>query len=234
MYTIAYHENRRIVRSFGWCLLSLCLFWVCGCADTSLYTINIRYEPTKVPPAADTAMQKRVLTVTTFQDARTIDDPLKVGYVLRPDGRKIFILPENKKAAEAVTDAARDYFYKAGYSVSGERPDWNLQEGTIGPTWGNVAIGGTINKMEIICDDSKPLSPVRTYSAVVNLGVTVADVAGKRILYKTSVEGNASLKDVSFSVDKLQNQLNTVLADVLERLLTGSEFRKQLQGPAAK
>ena len=234
MHTSSSSSYRRICRSFVWCLLSVGLFLVSGCADTALYTINIRYEQTKVPPAAEAAMKKRILTIATFQDKRTIDDPLKVGYVLRPDGRKIFILPENKKTVEAVTDAARDYFYKAGYSVSGEKPEWDLQEGTINPAWGDVVLGGVINKMEIVCDDSKPLSPVRTYSAVVNLGVTIADVAGKRILYKTSVESNASFKDVSFSIDKLQSQLNSVLSDVLERLFTGSEFLKQLQSAATK
>lgn len=234
MHTPSFSNHRRICRLFFLCLLSLGLFLISGCADTALYTINIKYEQTKVPPAADAAMKKKVLTVTTFQDGRTIDDPVKVGYVLRPDGRKIFILPENKKTAESVTDAVRDYFYKAGYSVSGDQPAWNLEEGTVNPAWGDVVLGGVINKLEIVCDDSKALSPVRTYSAVVNLGVTIADVKEKRILYKTSVEGNASLKDVSVSVDKLQSQLNTALADVLERLFAGSDFRKQLQSVATK
>jgi uncharacterized lipoprotein YajG len=215
-----------------WFILILTLLVFSGCAP-ALYTINIRYEPTKPNPAADAAVKKRTLTVANFNDARIIDDQRKVGYVLRPDGRKIFILPDRVKATEAVAGGVRDYLYKYGYSLSGIRPEWNLQEETIDKSWGHVVIGGVINKLEIICDDSQTLSPVKTYSAVVNLGIVFADVAAKKIVYKTSVEGSASLTDVSFSINKLEDQLNSVLSDVIEKIFAGAEFQQQLKKAAA-
>jgi hypothetical protein len=226
--------EKRTSRSFLWLFLFLFLLIVSGCGKTALYTINIRYEPTKAVPAADPGMIKRIWTVANFVDARTVDDPLKIGYVLRPEGRKIFILPDKVKAPEAVAAGVRDYLYKAGYSLSGVRPEWNLQDGTINGDWGDILIGGAINKLEIICDDSQPLSPVQTYSAVVNLGIVLADVAARKVVYKTSVEGSASLKDVSFSVDKLEKQLNGALSEVIERLFTGAEFQEQLKKATAK
>ncbi len=232
MMKICFGYNHLRGKTFLLLFLPLCLLMVSGCANTALYSINIRYEPTQALAKADAAVKTRILTVANFNDVRVIDDRLKVGYVLRPDGRKIYVLPDKIKASEAVTAGVRDYLYRAGYSVSGVRPDWNLQEGAIGKDWGDIVIGGAINKLEIVCDDSQSLSPVRTYSAVVNLGITLADSTGKRILYKTSVEGSASLKDVSFSIDKLENQLNGVLSEVIEKLFAGKEFLQQLQKTA--
>ena len=216
-----------------WLVLSVCLLVLSACAPT-LYTVNIRYEPTKPNPAADSVMKKQIITVANFNDVRIIDDQRKVGYVLRPDGRRIFILPDKVKAAEAVAAGVRDYLYKYGYSVSGMRPEWNLQEGTIDSTWGHIVIGGSINKLEIVCDDSQTLSPVKNYATVINLGITFAEITGKKIVYKTSVEGSASLTDVSVSVDNLEKQINSVLSDVIEKIFSGAEFRQQLQKVAAK
>ena len=214
-------------------LLPAILLLTVGCAP-SLYHIDVRYVPTKRLPQADAAVKKETLTVANFRDLRTIDDPLKVGYVLKPQGKKIYILPSQTKIPDAVTAGVREYFHQAGYSVSGVKPEWDLREETIDPAWGNLLVGGVINKLEVVCDDSEPLSPVKTYSAVVNLGITFADVARKRIVYRTSVEGSASLKDVSFSVEKLEGQLNGALADVIERLLAGAQFREELKKAAAR
>ncbi|MDD5169376.1 MAG: hypothetical protein PHN75_11205 [Syntrophales bacterium] len=197
------------------------------------YTIDIRYEPTKPVPSADAVVKKRVLTVANFIDVRQIDDTRKVGYVLRPNGRRVLVFPDKVMASAAVAVGVRDYFYKGGYTVSGVRPDWDLKETTIGSGWGDIVIGGSVNKLEIVCDDSQPLSPVRTYSAIVNLGVTVADATGKKILYKTSAEGSSSLQDVSFSIDKLQGQLNGVLSDVIEKLFSGKEMQELLKKVSA-
>jgi hypothetical protein len=205
-----------------------------GCANTPLYTIDIRFTSTKALAAPDAAVKKKVLTVANFVDKRTIDDPRKLGYVLMPDGRKIFVLPKTVMAREAVAKGVRDYLYKAGYSVSGVRPDWDLRDETIGADWGDIVIGGTINKLEIICDDSQTLSPVKKYSTTINLGFTVANGVAKKTVYKTSVEGSASLADVSTTAEKLESQLNGVLADVIEKLFAGSEFQQQLKKAATK
>jgi hypothetical protein len=229
--------NSRCGRFIGGSLLSfllpLLLLMVSGCAQTPLYTINIRYEPTKPPPQAEGIVKKQILTVAEFNDVRDIDDHLKIGYVLKSGGKKIHVLPDKAKASEAVATGVRDYFHQAGYTVSGIQPAWDLQGKSIGRDWGNLVIGGTIHKLEIICDDSEPLSPVKTYSATVNLGVSFADTAAKRILYKTSVEGSASLKDVTFSPEKLQKQLNNVLSDVIEKLFTGQQFLQQMKKASA-
>ena len=97
-----------------------------------------------------------------------------------------------------------------------------------------MVVGGDINKLQIICDDSQPLSPVRNYTAVVNLGIVVADAKTKKIVYRDIGGRDVQLKDVASSVDKLQSQLNGALTDVIDRLLTGGEFRDQLKKIVAK
>ncbi|MDQ5986035.1 MAG: hypothetical protein CSYNP_01753 [Syntrophus sp. SKADARSKE-3] len=238
MNRVSLSVNRRQFQCLILFSLLFGLLALTGCANTPLYTIDIRYTPTKVPAAPDAAVKKKVFTVANFIDSRTIDDPRKLGYVLMPDGQKVFVLPKTVMAKEAVAAGMRDYLYKAGYSVSGVRPNWDLRDETIGANWGDIVIGGTINKLEIICDDSQTLSPVKKYSAIINLGFTLADGAAKKTVYKTSVEGSASLTDVSTSTEKLagqlESQLNGVLSDVIEKFFTGSEFQQQLKKVTAK
>lgn len=213
--------------------LLLLLAVLAGCSRTSPYIIDIRYESTKTPVPADVAMKNRIMAVANFNDVRKIDDTKKVGYVLKPDGKQVLVFPDKVIAADAVTVGVRDFFYRSGYTVAGPHPAWDLKEATIGDGWGDVVIGGDINKLQVVCDDSQTLSPVRTYTAVVNLEIVVANGKTKKILYKTSAEGSSSLKDVSSSVDKLQSQLNGALTDVIERLFTSGEFRDELKKIAA-
>ena len=56
---------------------------------TALYSVNMRYEPTKVIRPALTDGRKYTLTVASFIDKRKMEDTLLIGRVIKSDGAAI-------------------------------------------------------------------------------------------------------------------------------------------------
>ncbi len=199
-----------------WGLVVGLFLW--GCVTPEIYHVAIRYEPGNPPAKVSPDVQKRLIVVTMFLDRRDIDDPVKIGQVLRPGGKKVHVLPEHMLPCESVTESVTDFFRRLSCSVAGNHPSWDLQEATIDPSWGDIIIGGTIEQMEIICDDSSYFSPVKEFKARVRLAVTIADGKDKRILYRTQAEATNTLRDISFSQEKMEKQINSALSEVIEKL----------------
>jgi hypothetical protein len=105
-------------------------------------------------------------------------------------------------------------------------PVWDLKEKTISKDWGRILIGGNIDELEIICEKS---FPTKTYQAKIKLTFAFANVPDKRIFYRASVENNNSLKNVSFSEELLEQQINTVLSDALEKMFNDPKIKKTIE-----
>ena len=65
-----------------------------------------------------------------------MEDTLLIGRVIKSDGATIPILPQYVKPPDAITSALRELLFKSGYTVSPDRPTWDLNEATIRPEWG--------------------------------------------------------------------------------------------------
>ncbi len=204
----------------------LCLLWASiGCAP-SLYSIQMRYQPSKTIPAALTDGRKYSLTVSSFIDRRKIDDTLLIGRVLKPDGRSIPVLPKTLRATDAVAGALRELLGQAGYAVSPERPAWNLEEPAILPEWGTLLVGGAIEDLDVTCLDTFPR---KRYSAKVRVTLIFADVQQKRIFYRITSESTSSLDHILFSEEKLEEQINGVLSDAMEKAIEGPETVRRIR-----
>ena len=179
----------------------------------ALYHVNLKYEPSDKFLKLEKAGPDFLITVAMFNDIRKVDDRQVLGRVTTVEGDLIPIFPRYNKVSEAVTTSIRDYLFKSGYKISNDIPVWDLKEETIGKDWGRILIGGNIDDLEIICEES---FPVKTYQAKIKLSFVFANVPEKRIFYRSSVESTSSLKDVSFSEELLETQINTVLSDALE------------------
>ncbi|MGO9139296.1 MAG: hypothetical protein ACLP9S_04965 [Syntrophales bacterium] len=166
------------------------------------------------------------ITVATFNDIRQVDDRLVLGRVTTLEGDRIPILPRYKKVAEAVTTSIKEYLFKSGYKVSNEIPGWDLKEDMISKNWGRIVIGGNIDELEIVCEKS---FPVKTYQAKAKLSFVFANVPDKRIFYRASVENSNSLKDVSFSEELLEKEVNAVLSDALEKMFNDPKMKKTIE-----
>ena len=196
-----------------------------GCTP-QVYNVDMRYQPTKVIPPAVTDGRKYSLTVAAFADQRKMDDTLLLGRVTKSDGSTIPILPKYVKPADAVAGALRGLLFKSGYAVSPDKPAWDLNEGTIRPEWGTILIGGTIDELDVSCLDSLTM---KRYTAKARVTLIFADVQKKRIFYRVTSESSSALDHIVFSEEKLEEQINGVLSDAMEKAIEGPETGRRIR-----
>ena len=214
-------------RGIAAAVLCLCLLFVAsGCAAPKLYSVDMRYRPTKVVAPSPDDGRKYSLTVASFLDRRKMDDPLLIGRVINSDKSTIPILPKYVKATDAAAAALRELLFKSGYSVAPDKPAWDLREETILPEWGTILVGGTIDELDVTCLDAIPR---KRYTAAARLTLVFADVQKKRIFYRVTSESSSSLDHIFFSEEKLENQINGVLSDALEKAAEGQEIGRQIR-----
>jgi hypothetical protein len=213
------------LRSAGMLVCALLLVSAIGCTP-KIYSVNMRYQPSKTIAPAVTDGRKFSLTVTSFIDIRKMEDTLLIGRVVHSDGSSIPILPKFVKATDAVAATLRELLIQSGYGVSPEKADWDLQEGTIRPEWGTLLVGGAIDELDVTCLDK---FPQKHYTAKTRVTLVFADVQKKRIFYRVTSESNSTLDHVIFSEEKLESQINGVLSDAMEKALEGPETGRQIR-----
>ncbi|MCE5283969.1 MAG: YajG family lipoprotein [Deltaproteobacteria bacterium] len=214
------------LRSAAGLIVALLLsVWLTGCAP-KLYSIDMRYIPTKTiqPPQNDG--RKYGLTVAAFIDQRKQEDTLVIGRVVRSDGETVPVLPKYVTPQEAVAAALRELLRQSGYAVSPAKPEWDLAEGTIRPEWGAIVVGGAIEALEVTCVESYAM---KKYTARVRVSLAFADVSKKRIFYRVNAEGSSSLEHIVFSEEKLEAQINTALSDAMEKAVEGPEMARRIR-----
>ena len=209
-------------------LLIFVMVGVSACSP-AVYHVNLKYEPAGQILKPEKSGLDFPVTVAIFNDIRKMDDRLLLGRVTTLNGDLIPILPRYNKATEAVTTSIREYLFKSGYNVSKDMPVWDLKEETVGKDWGRILIGGNIDDLEIVCEKS---FPVKNYQAKAKLTFVFANVPDKRIFYRASVENSNSLKDVSFSEELLEKEINAVLSDALEKMFNDPKMKKTIEGGA--
>ena len=212
-------------RRAGMLFYILLIILAIGCAP-KLYSVNMRYQPTKALPPVVTDGRQYSLTVSSFIDRRKTADTLLIGKVVRSDGSSIPILPKYAKASDAVASAMRELLIQSGYGVSAEKVFWDLEENTILPAWGTILVGGAIDELEVTCLDK---IPKKQYTAKARLTLVFADVQKKRIFYRITSESSSTLDHILFSEERLENQINGVLSEAIEKILEGSEMDRQIR-----
>ena len=212
-------RHARMVVSF------LLLLSAAGCAP-KVYNVNVRYQPTKEIQPVVTDGRKFGLTVAEFVDLRKMDDTLLIGRVIHSDGSSIPILPRVAKAPDAVTATLRSLLIQLGYGVSPERPTWDLREETIRPDWGKILVGGSIEELNVTCLDTFPR---KHYTAKTRVTLAFGDVQKKRIFFRVTSESSSTLDHVIFSEEKLEDQINGVLSEAMEKAIEGPETAKQIR-----
>ena len=196
-----------------------------SCAP-SLYSVNIKYEPSRTAPKPTVMERKYPITIAVLNDARPAGDDLSVGRVVTSGGNQIPIIPRNLMPAKALTASLRDYMLKAGYTLTDEMPAWNLQENAIKKEWGRILIGGKIDTLEIVCNDK---IPIKKYRADVKLSLFFADVQKGKIFYTISAAGSTSLEHVRFSEEILEQQINGALSYAIEDIFAGNTVQTKIQ-----
>jgi hypothetical protein len=215
-----------IARKAAWPIVVLCLFVSLAGCTPKLYSVDMRYTPTKIIEPAQNDGRKYSLTVAALVDQRKMEDNLLLGRVIESDGTPIPVLPKYVKATDAVAQALREVLTRAGYSVSPVKPAWDLEERTIRPEWGTLLVGGSIEALDVTCVES---TTMKKYTAKVRVSLAFADVRKKRIFYRVTSESSASLDHILFSEEKLEEQINGALSDAMEKILEGPETAKRIR-----
>lgn len=211
-------------------IAALSLIFLFSCASVNLYTVNMTYTPTETAAAGAADMGDVQITVARFIDSRDIKDRMVIGRVVSSDGGTIPVMPKYLEPVDAVTAGIRECLSAAGYSLSPEIPVWDLRSDSIEKRWGDLLIGGTIDKLEIVChkDGIK-----KDYRANVKLTIVFADARNARIFRKMDIETSPSLVHVRFSEKMLEEQINKALSDSIERVFGNREIMRKIIGEAA-
>jgi hypothetical protein len=78
----------------------------------------------------------------------------------------------------------------------------------------------------VTCLDSLTM---KRYSAKVRVTLIFADVQKKKIFYRVTSESSSSLDHIVFSEEKLEEQINGVLSDAIEKAIEGPETNRQIR-----
>ena len=191
--------------------------WLAGCAPT-LYSVDLRYIPTPTSPKIQAAKQPVGLTVAVFQDLRKVADNIQIGRVIKSTGEVVPVLPKFVRPPQAVTEPIKTYFRQAGYRVAAESPAWDLKEGNINKGWEAILIGGSIDELDILCENSLTLTK---YKARVKLTLYFANTLKGKIFHTLTAESSTSLDHILFTEGKMEDELNTALAGAIEKLFEG-------------
>jgi hypothetical protein len=198
--------------------LLVCCLLISGCA-TSLYSVNMNYDAGRANIPAylknDAKGRNTVITIAGFVDTRKVNDPMVIGRVVEQDGSRTLVLPKYTKPTQAVTTGIKRFLIKAGYKIAGDAGQWDLKEETMPKVDTKLIIGGSIDELELTCRKGFPTD---SYKAVMKLNLVLADTVKGKILYRSSVESNSSLEYISFSEARLEEQINIVLSDAIEKI----------------
>lgn len=207
----------------------LCCLAVSGCS-TSLYSVNMNYNAAKANiPAylkADDKGRNATIMITSFIDSRKGDEPLVIGRVVEKDGMKRLILPKYAEPTRAVTLGVKTYLSKAGYKAVINPVPWNLREESIPKGENEMIIGGSIDELDLTCRRGFPTD---SYKARIKLSIVLADGGKRKILYQGSVESDSSLEHVSFSEERLEEQVNVVLRDAIEKMFEDKKIAQKIK-----
>lgn len=197
---------------------------VFSCAPVNLYTITMMYLPEE-PPPPEAETRTHPVTVARFIDARNMDDTIRLGTVVRSDGSSVPVHPKYRRAVETVTDGIKACLSAQGYSLSLLTPSWDLNRDTIDTGWGNLVIGGSIDRLAVICR-TKGLK--KTYETEVVLTCVFADVRNKRIIRTMETRATSSLTHVRFSEALLGEQISTTLSQAIRQVYGNEKEMKDI------
>ncbi len=200
-----------------------------GCAPTKLYSIDMKYDASRVVAPAYLKPEGKalvaVITVAEFDDRRRVDDEKIIGRVIEKNGTNVMVFPRYVLASRAVTDGIQDYLKQAGYrAVAAAR--WNLDEKAMPAASGRLLIGGSIDEMQI---NTRRGFPTNTYTASVKLTVIFADITEGRIVYTRRIEATSAREHVSFSEDRMGYYASELLGEAIRNVFEDRAVARQIK-----
>jgi len=192
-----------------------------GCAQKGPVLLdNIRYQ---APEGLVAGAPKLIVGVSPFKDDR--GKTLSVlGKRTIPDYMENDLVVQGT-VADLVTAGLKDALKARGIMVK-DAPAWDMNAESIRSSGIDILIGGEIKTLWVEAV-SKPLNA--KVNAVVQLRVSAADAAEKKIIRTLVLNSKLERQDVSFSFELVEGAVSEALSSALNQLLNDEEFKKKIR-----
>ena len=200
-------------------------FFITGCAPT-IYSVDLKYMASDAAPPIDAAGRKVIMTVAAFNDARPGGEDLLIGRVTTPLRGSTSVIPKNMNPSAAVSTIVKNILVKSGHQVSVAMPAWNLKENAIQKDWGKIIIGGSIDELEVVCQND---FPIKTYDSRVKVTMVIADVQTGKIIHQVSAASRNSLEHVYLSEVMLGQQISRAITEAVEKAFEGDALKESIK-----
>jgi len=192
-----------------------------GCAQKGPVLLdNIKYQ---APEGLAAGAPKLIIGVSPFKDDRGKTFSV-LGKRTIPDYMENDLVVQGT-VADLVTDGLKDALKARGIMVK-DAPAWDMNAESIKSSGIDILIGGEIKTLWVEAV-SQPLNA--KVNAVVQLRVSAADAAEKKIIRTLVLNSKLERKDVSFSFELVEDAVSEALSSALNQLLNDEEFKKKIR-----
>lgn len=192
-----------------------------GCAQKGPVLLdNIRYQ---APEGLAAGAPKLIVAVSPFKDDRGKTFSV-IGKRTIPDYMENDLVVQGT-VADLVTAGLKDALKARGIMVK-DAPAWDMNAESIKSGGIDILIGGEIKTLWVEAV-SQPLNA--KVNAVVQLRVSAADAAEKKIIRTLVLNSKLERKDVAFSFELVEDAVSEALSSALNQLLNDEEFKKKIR-----
>jgi hypothetical protein len=192
-----------------------------GCAQKGPVLLdNIRYQ---APEGLAAGAPKLIVGVSPFKDDRGKTFSV-IGKRTIPDYMENDLVVQGT-VADLVTAGLKDALKARGIMVK-DAPAWDMNAESIKSSGIDILIGGEIKTLWVEAV-SQPLNA--KVNAVVQLRVSAADAAEKKIIRTLVLNSKLERKDVAFSFELVEDAVSEALSSALNQLLNDEEFKKKIR-----
>lgn len=192
-----------------------------GCAQKGPVLLdNIRYQ---APEGLAAGAPKLIVGVSPFKDDRGKTFSV-IGKRTIPDYMENDLVVQGT-VADLVTAGLKDALKARGIMVK-DAPAWDMNAESIKSSGIDILIGGEIKTLWVEAV-SQPLNA--KVNAVVQLRVSAADAAEKKIIRTLVLNSKLERKDVAFSFESVEGAVSEALSSALNQLLNDEEFKKKIR-----
>ncbi len=192
-----------------------------GCAKPGPILVEFQYQP---PEGAAAAPAKMVVGVSPLKDDR--------GKVASVVGKRTVAMNDEVDdlviqgvVADKVTDALKAALKARGFS-SKDFAVWDLTDAGIPADGAQFLISGEIKKLWV---ESASQFANTTVKAAVELRISVADTAQKKVVRVVNVSSATEQKSMTFSTDLVQETLAAALSSAVDRIFMDDDVKKILK-----
>lgn len=197
------------------------LVFLFGCAEKGPVLLNIEYQ---VPEGEVAAPRKVIVGVAPFKDDRGKTASV-LGKRTLPSMEIENDLVVQGTVAELVTAKLKDALKARGITVK-EVQAWDLSSENIKAEGCDIVIGGEIKTLWVEAV-SRPLKA--STKADVQLRVSAADTAEKKVLRTLNLNSKLERQDIAFSFSQVEDVLSEALTSAINQFLNDEEFKKKIQ-----